>query len=297
MRFCVTLISVIAALLCASTSVLSMEQKSLRQSKTELFTKVGLFVEGFTLDSVARTKMAIEKGLQQVEIVDLTLEDLKALPTSHGIQLFVAPSEMSTGLESVAKEGVAIISGFVHKGAFFFSQLDSSSTLCKEFDYEGVKTSNVPFIYDGVCAGPITKSGPMETECRAITAHVDSRTKMVTYNNLFVHKGFYFVDAESKKNCKILASATPRDNSETLIEFRSNADAKAIIVACKYGSGAAILSGVQLDQNATFLKGYIARHPENTHVKNVAESLSDVSEFTKSLLHFVVMMKVTAALE
>lgn len=297
MRFCVTLISVIAALLCTSTSVLSMEHKSLRQSKTELFTKVGLFIEGFTLESVARTKLAIEKGFEQVEIVDLTLGDLKALPASHGIQLFVAPSEMSTGLESVAKEGMAIISDFVLKGSFLFSQMDSSSTLCKEFDYEGVKTSNSPFIYDGVCVGPITKSGPMETECRAITAQVDSRARMVTYNNLFVHRGFYFVDAESKKNCKILASATPRDNSETLIEFRSNTNAKAIIVACKHGSGAAILSGVQLDQNAAFLKSYIARHPENTHVKSVTESLSDVTEFTKSLLHFVVMMKVTATLE
>ncbi|KAK9172820.1 Biotin-protein ligase, N terminal family protein [Cryptosporidium meleagridis] len=297
MRLCVTLLSVIVALLGFSTAVHSMEHKSLRQSKAELFTKVGLFIEGFTPESIARTRMAITKGFEQAEIIDLTLDNLKALPTTHDIQLFVAPSEARAGLESAVKEGMAIISGFVQKGSFLFSQMDSSSTLCREFDYEGTKSFNTPFIYDGVCVGPITKSGPMETECRAIKAHVDSRTRMVTYNNLFVHRGFYFVDAESKKNCKILASATPRDNSRTLIEFRSNTNAKAIIVACRHGSGAAILSGVQLDQNAAFLSSYIAKHPENTHVKEVAESLSDVSELSASLLHFVAMMKVTATLE
>ncbi|KAH8582199.1 uncharacterized protein ELE39_002941 [Cryptosporidium sp. chipmunk genotype I] len=297
MKFCASLLSVIVTLFCTFASVLSMEHKSLRQSKLSGFTKVGLFIEGFTQDSLSRTRLTIKRGFEEAEIVELKLQDLKTMTPAHGIQLFVAPSEASTGSESIVKEGMAIISGFVQKGSFLFSHVDSTSPLCREFEYEGVKTTNNPFIYDGLCVGPITKTGPMETDCRAVTASVDSRVKMVTYNNLYVYRGFYFVDAESKKNCKVLASVTPRENSQTLIEFRRNTDAKAVIVACRHGSGAAILSGVQLDQNAAFLSNYVSKHPEHTHVKSVAESLSDISEFSTTLLHFIAMMKVTAALE
>lgn len=296
MKYCTSVLSIIVALFCAFPLISSMEHKSLRQSKSVGFTKVALFIEGFSPESTLRMKLTIKSGLEHAEVVDLKLNDLKSI-TTHDFQLFAAPSEVSAGSESIVKEGMGIISGFVKKGSFLFSHLDSSSPLCKEFDYDGVKTRNNPYIYDGTCVGPITNTGPMESECRAVTALVESKSKTVLYNNFYVHGGFYFDDAESKKDCRVLAKITPRKNSQTLIEFRNNAGSKAIIVACKYGSGAAILSGVQLDQNKLLLANYVAKHPENTHVKEVADKLSDVSSFSSSLLYFVTIMKVAATLE
>ncbi|KAF7455826.1 Biotin-protein ligase N-terminal domain containing protein [Cryptosporidium felis] len=296
MKFICSVFSTTLTFLCLISLALSMEHTSLRQSKSLGITKVGLFVEGFTPESVFRTKATIKAGLEEVEIVDLMLNDLKSMASgSTDIKLFVAPSEASEGLANIVKEGMGIISELVSRGSLLFSQMDSSSPLCKEFDYDGVKTSNNPFIYNGLCVGPITNEGPMETECRAITTHVDSRVKMVTYNNLFVHRGFYFVDAEKKPNCRILGSATPRKNSQDLIEFRRNTDAVALIVACKHGNGAAILSGLQLDQNASFLGRYVERHPDQEHVKKVSEHLSEISEFTSSLMHMMAMLKFTAS--
>lgn len=285
----------VTALLCVAPFAFSMEHTSLRQSRTSGLTKVGLFVEGFSPESVFRTKMTIKSGMEGVELVELTLNDLKGMAGTD-IQLFVAPSETAVGSEAIVKEGMGILAGFVSKGHLLFSQVDSSSVLCKEFDYNGQKTTNSPFIFDGVCVGPITKIGPMEKECRAASVLVDSRTRMITYNNLFVHGGFYFVDPE-KSNCKPLGSMTPRDNSQTLIEFRKNTDAKAVIVVCKHGSGAAILSGIQLDQNVAFLDLHLKRNPDHSHIQNVKEHLSDISEFSNSLLHFMAMLKVIASSE
>ncbi|KAJ1606892.1 putative signal peptide-containing protein [Cryptosporidium canis] len=284
-----------AALFSVFAPVLSMEHTSLRQARSgATVTKVGLFVEGFSEESSFRTKMTIKAGLGEAEIIELKLEDLQAM-TVTDIQLFVAPSEVSAGSESIVAEGMGIIADFVKKGSFLFSQLDSTSPLCKEFNYDGTETTNTNFIFDGVCKGPITKIGPMETECRAAMALVDSRTRMITYNNLYVNGGFYFEDAEAMESCRVLASITPRDNSETLIEFRKNTNAKAIVVACKHGNGAAILSGVQLDQNVSFLEAHVKRHPEHAHVSAVKDLLSEISEFSATLLHFMSVVKVMAS--
>ncbi|OII75594.1 uncharacterized protein cubi_02115 [Cryptosporidium ubiquitum] len=296
MKCFTSLLTVIVTLFCVFPSIFSMEHKSLRQTKFAPFTKVALFIEGFSQESVTRMKLTIQSGMEGAEIVELKLNDLKSL-TVRDYQLFAAPSEVSSGSETIVKEGMGIISNLVKGGSFLFSHLDSSSPLCKEFDYDGVKTTNDPFIYNGLCKGPITNVGPMQSECRAITALVDNKNKATIYNNFYVNGGFYFEDAESKKNCKILARVTPRKNSQSLIEFRKNTDSKAVVVACKHGSGAAILSGIQLDQNKLLLANYVNKHPENAHVKEVAEKLSEIPDFSSSLLHFVAVMRLASLME
>lgn len=286
-----------AALFSVFAPAFSMEHTSLRLSKPGSgITKIGLFVEGFTPESVFRTKMTIKSGLEGAEVVDLSLKDIMSI-SSTDIQMFVTPSEAAAGSEDVVKEGMLFLSKLVHKGSLLFSQLDSSSQLCKEFDYNGVKTVNSNFIFDGTCTGPVTKIGPMETECRAVMAHVDSRVRMIIYNNLYINGGFIFDGAESQQKCKILASITPRENSDTLIEFRRNADSKAVVIVCKHGDGAAILSGLQLDQNAAFLESHVKKHPEHAHVKAVSDHLSDITDLSSTLLHFMAMMKVIASTE
>ncbi|KAF7455827.1 Biotin-protein ligase N-terminal domain containing protein [Cryptosporidium felis] len=146
------------------------------------------------------------------------LNDLKSMASgSTDIKLFVAPSEVSDGFANNVKEGMGVIAELVSRGSLLFSQMDSSSPLCKEFDYDGVKTPNNPFIYNGLCVGPITNEGPMETECRALVTYATHYGIVV---NLFTHEGFYFANTDKKGNYKITRSGILCKNNQDLIEFR-----------------------------------------------------------------------------
>ncbi|KAH8738696.1 hypothetical protein FG386_000487 [Cryptosporidium ryanae] len=277
-----------------------LEKQQLRRGsppspgKAPKIEKIGLFVEGFTPESISRTKKTISVGLEGVEIVELLLSDLQSA-LSLNIGIFAAPSDVIPGSLPTVKQGMDIIEGFVQKGSLLFSQMSSSSVLCKEFIYSGESTTNSPFIYDGQCVGPLTGIGPFEKDSRAITIKVGDGNGGSKSNNAFTYGGFYFKDADKKENCIILAKATPRSDSEALIEFDESADPEAVVVACKHGNGAAILSGIYIDQNKSFLKSLLEKIPDQGKLPDVVELLSEVPEFSELVLGFLMSLFFTAA--
>ncbi|KAH7647979.1 hypothetical protein FG379_000762 [Cryptosporidium bovis] len=286
MRFLYLVLSL--ALLFFVSSADELGQRQLRRGSAPSadipkIDKVGLFVEGFTAESIKRTKTIISVGLEGAEILELLLSDLQSGQLDD-VKLFAAPSDPAPGASHIVGQGMAILAGFVEKGSLLFSQMSSSSILCEEFIYNGETTTNSPFIYEGQCIGPLTETGPFHKDSRAATIKISGREET---NNVFVYGGFYFKEASQKENCIVLATITPNPDSEVTIEFNESADPEAVIVACKHGNGAAILSGVYIDQNKSFIGALLDEIQESEHLRNVHDALSEMPIYKSSIYGFL----------
>lgn len=277
------------------SSLLRSGNSEILQQMNENIEKVGLFVEGFTHESIFRTKKTISVGLGSANILELSLSDLKE-GKAQGITLLAAPSDVIVGSEAIVKEGVDILAGLVENGSILFSQVDSSSPLCKNFIFNGVTTENSPYIYNGDCVGPITKTESLIDESKAVTIKVQSKSDEEVYNNFFVFRGFYFKDVDQVENCQPLGLMTPNPEADVLINFDKDASTQAALVVCKYGKGAAILSGVHIDQNKSFIDAVVKSLPEEKreHLSKVSEQLTSVSKYLNTLLGFLLTLTITA---
>ncbi|KAK6588697.1 hypothetical protein RS030_3389 [Cryptosporidium xiaoi] len=252
--------------------------------------KVGLFVEGFTAESVKRTKRVISGGLEGAEIIELLLSDLQS-GQFDDIKLFAAPSDPAPDSSHIIEQGMAIIAGLVEKGSLLFSQMSSSSVLCQEFIYNGETKNYSPFIYEGQCIGPLTGTGPFHEDSRAATIKISGRDET---EKMLVYGGFYFKEASQKENCIVLATITPNPESEVTIEFDESANPEAVIVACKHGDGAAILSGVYIDQNKLFIGSLLDKIQESEHLRNVHNALSEMTTYAASIYSLLLGLILTA---
>ncbi|KAL7068651.1 hypothetical protein ACR3K2_09160 [Cryptosporidium serpentis] len=239
--------------------------------------------QGTYSHTVKNTVLSLKSGFPQLQIITLDLEQIATHNISSAL-LLVMPSGPKKEFSEVAPKLIPILVSYIRGGGKYVGINSGAAIFCQTLDFDNELINPPVAIFNGTCKGPIVPHDPNNMSgSRAVQVELVGENAP-QFPSFYSHGSSYFLDFESSANCSPLANfILPEGVTKPHLTFSKEGSKYPVIMKCSFGKGVVILTFLHIDNNRHFLSKYIKKHPSDEHIKKVAESLSDMTNHTKSL--------------